>query len=247
MADRARLLLADLEPLAIFLCGPRWQSALARRINETLWLFGHEPALVTATSARADEVYRAYRLCREYFTENCGPAAERCFTLEACRDIAVKVIVSGKYNYPEDLPGLDLPGLADARTFIEETAKAGARAGVRDLLTAGRTNKEFRSCSAALCRPRRRGCGRQLGPRPGHWTRQRNTSSICSACWSRCCAYSTFVVPMTASRMRWIFSPSSLLARQLACRAGGRGPDSPCHERNAGSSACRTGGRPGHQ
>ena len=48
MADRARLLLADLEPLAVFLCGPRWQTALARRINRSprlvrRWVAGDRP------------------------------------------------------------------------------------------------------------------------------------------------------------------------------------------------------------
>ena len=46
--DRARLLLTDLEPLAIFLCGPRWQTALARRINRSprlvrRWVAGDRP------------------------------------------------------------------------------------------------------------------------------------------------------------------------------------------------------------
>ena len=54
MADRARLLLADLEPLAIFLCGPRWQSALARRINRSprlvrRWVAGDRPISVAAS------------------------------------------------------------------------------------------------------------------------------------------------------------------------------------------------------
>ena len=48
MGDRARLLLADLEPLAVFLCGPRWQTALARRINRSprlvrRWVAGDRP------------------------------------------------------------------------------------------------------------------------------------------------------------------------------------------------------------
>ena len=48
LADRARLPLADLEPLAVFLCGPRWQTALARRINRSprlvrRWVAGDRP------------------------------------------------------------------------------------------------------------------------------------------------------------------------------------------------------------
>jgi hypothetical protein len=54
LADRARLLLADLEPLAIFLCGPRWQSALARRINRSprlvrRWVAGERPISAAAS------------------------------------------------------------------------------------------------------------------------------------------------------------------------------------------------------
>ena len=54
MADRARLLLADLEPLAVFLCGPRWQTALARRINRSprlirRWVAGDRPISVAAS------------------------------------------------------------------------------------------------------------------------------------------------------------------------------------------------------
>ena len=54
MADRARLLLADLEPLAIFLCGPRWQSALARCIHRSprlvrRWVAGDRPISVAAS------------------------------------------------------------------------------------------------------------------------------------------------------------------------------------------------------
>src|SRR6516162_8829700 len=52
--DRARLLLTDLEPLAVFLCGPRWQSALARRINRSprlvrRWVAGDRPISVAAS------------------------------------------------------------------------------------------------------------------------------------------------------------------------------------------------------
>jgi hypothetical protein len=33
LVDRARLPLADLAPLAVFLFGPRWQTALARALK----------------------------------------------------------------------------------------------------------------------------------------------------------------------------------------------------------------------
>jgi hypothetical protein len=54
LADRARLLLADLEPLAIFLCGPRWQTALARCINRSprlvrRWVAGERPISAAAS------------------------------------------------------------------------------------------------------------------------------------------------------------------------------------------------------
>ena len=54
MDDRARLLLTDLEPLAIFLCGPRWQTALARRINRSprlvrRWVAGDRPISIAAS------------------------------------------------------------------------------------------------------------------------------------------------------------------------------------------------------
>jgi hypothetical protein len=54
LGDRARLLLADLEPLAVFLCGPRWQTALARRINRSprlirRWVAGDRPISVAAS------------------------------------------------------------------------------------------------------------------------------------------------------------------------------------------------------
>jgi hypothetical protein len=54
VAHRARLLLTDLEPLAIFLCGPRWQSALARRINRSprlvrRWVAGDRPISIAAS------------------------------------------------------------------------------------------------------------------------------------------------------------------------------------------------------
>jgi hypothetical protein len=60
--------------------------------------------------------YRAYKLCREYFTENCGPPAERCFTLDACTKIAIERSHRG-------VSSEDFPGLGRARAFIEETAK----------------------------------------------------------------------------------------------------------------------------
>ena len=55
LADRARLPLADLEPLAVFRCGPRWQSALARRINCSprlvrRWVAGDRPSARASTA-----------------------------------------------------------------------------------------------------------------------------------------------------------------------------------------------------
>ena len=43
-----------LEPLAIFLCGPRWQTALARRINRSprlvrRWVAGDRPISIAAS------------------------------------------------------------------------------------------------------------------------------------------------------------------------------------------------------
>ena len=63
MDDRARLPLADLAPLAVFLFGGRWQTALARAVHRTprmvrRWVAGEHP-ISRAASQRISELVRA--------------------------------------------------------------------------------------------------------------------------------------------------------------------------------------------